>query len=89
VVFVGLRNVAVLAKWTAKVAAVTSYGENETAGKKVPQRFLFNRIQSDGGYFPVIGADNMILDIGSCTAESGLSFIQTAVMETDGTCCFH
>jgi hypothetical protein len=89
VILKSLRNVAVLAKGTAKVAAVTPCGKNETAGEKAPKRFLFDWIQCNGGYFPVISANDLILNIGSCTAKSGLPFLQTAMMETDGTSCFH
>lgn len=73
----------ILAKRTAKGAAVAADRENQTAGVKIDKRLLFNRIERRGRNAAVIAGNNFTVSIFPPLAKPDLAVFQIAFPEAD------
>src|SRR2546421_12731914 len=71
-------NVPVLAKEAAHVATGGSHAEDARAGKKMIERFFFNRIDLQRGGRTVTEAEKLSAPIHADGTETGLAVIDAA-----------
>lgn len=60
-------------------------GEDLAAGMEASQRFLFDGIEGERGEAAVVQRDDLVAPTRAGAAEAGLSFIELAMVKTEGT----
>ena len=78
-------NVIVLAKWTAKVATVTSNRKDTASRMKSSERFLFDGVKGKSSNLTVIGGEDLAITAASDTTESHRTFFYITMSETHTT----
>ena len=76
------RNLMVLAKRAAQIAAITADGQDHAARMEAGERLFLDRVEGEGRDLPVVGRGDEPVFAGACAAEAEGAFGDFAVPET-------